>query len=78
MGVKPLRRRGTEAQRIRRIKKWARRDQNRMIARHYPGVWRLFLREQGFRRQMWIINRDGSITWLGAIHQIAIRHTVQL
>ena len=47
MRLEPLRRRGTEQQRIRRIVKWMRRGRHDLIARHFPGVWKLYLRSYG-------------------------------
>lgn len=40
----PLRRRGSEDRRIRRIKKWWRRGHVGMIRRHFPSAWRFYLR----------------------------------
>lgn len=51
----PLRRRGTLDQRIRRIKKWGRRDAIHMIRRTFPGAWRFFLRSTAQQDARYII-----------------------
>ena len=53
--LKPLRRRGTEDQRIRRIKKWGRRQQIGMIRRHFPCAWRYFVKGAELDA-LWIIS----------------------
>lgn len=42
MRLVKLRRRGTDDQRIRRVKKWTRRAQWRLIWNHFPTVARMF------------------------------------
>lgn len=49
MKLVPIRRRGTIDQRIRRIKKWARRRNMRSLANHFGGVLR-YARSGNYRR----------------------------
>lgn len=55
MMLVPLRRRGTLDQRIRRIKKWGRRDAIHMIRQHFAGAWRFYLKQIAYIDTRYII-----------------------
>jgi hypothetical protein len=74
----PLRRR-SESHRVRRIRKLGRRGRLDLIAASYPTTWRYLLRSvYGIEPHAVQPNRDGSITFVEPLRQVAFVHKVSV